>query len=180
MLAICLSYARQVLVICLYMRATCLQHASYSMCTRSGTVPTDRKANKMNRAPNERLTWAIMIVICLPYACHMLAICWSYECHMLTTCLQYASYSMSTESGTGPTNRKAKKINRAPNERLTWTVMLVICLSYACHMLVICLSYACHIMAIWLPHACSMLLSLCTLNQALSRQIEKPKNEQGA
>ena len=97
-----------------------------------------------------------MLAICLSYACHMLAICLSYACHMLVTCLQYASYSMCTQSGTAPTDRKAKKMNRAPNERLTWTIVLVICLSHACHMLVICLSYACHMLVICLAHAWHM------------------------
>ena len=99
-----------------------------------------------------------MLAICLSYACHMLAICLSYACHMLVTCLQYASYSMCTQSGTAPTDRKAKKMNRAPNERLTWTIVLVICLSYACHMLAICLSYACHKLAICLSYACHKLV----------------------
>ena len=140
------------------------------MRTESGTDPTNRKAKKMNRAPNERLTWTIrlviclsyacrMLVICLSYACHTLAICLSYHaCHMLGICLQYASYSMCTESGTVPTDRKARKMNRAPNERLMWTIMLVTCLSYACHMLVICLSSACHLLAICSSYACHMLV----------------------
>ena len=133
MLVICLPYACHMLVIRLpyacHMLVTCLQYASYSMCTQSGTAPTDRKAKKMNRAPNERLTWTIVLVICLSYACHMLAICLSYACHKLViclsfachmpvTCLQYASYSMCTQSGTDPTDQKAKKMNRAPNECL--------------------------------------------------------------
>ena len=138
MLVICLPYACHMLVICLpyacHMLVTCLQYASYSMCTQSGTIPTHLKAKKMNRAPNERLTWTIVLVICLPnawhmlvihklaiclsYACHKLVICLSFACHMPVTCLQYASYSMCTQSGTDPTDQKAKKMNRAPNECL--------------------------------------------------------------
>ena len=124
--------------------------------------------------------------ICLEWTWNMLGACLSYACHMLVTCLQYASYSMCTQAGTAPTDQKAKKMIRAPNERLTWTIMLVIflsyachmlviCSSYACHMLAICLSYACHMLVICLPHACSMLPIPWALNQALSRQTEKPR-----
>ena len=200
MLVICLSYACDMLAAC------------FSFRTQSGTAPTDRKAKKMNSAPNERLTWTIVLVICLSYACHMLAICWSYACHKLAiclsyarhklviclsfachmpvTCLQYASYSMCTELGTVPTNRKAEKMNRAPNERLTWTIMLVICLPYACHMPVICLSYACHMLVtLCLSYAWHMLAclqcasySMCTYSGTAptdrkTKKIDRAPNE---
>ena len=42
-----------------------------------------------------------------------------------------------------------------------------------------CLSYACQMLLICLLHACSMLLIPCALNQALTRQAEKPRKSTG-
>ena len=161
MLVTCLSYACHVLAVCFLFHVHSIRQWPDIPKSQENEQGSYRKPNVNH------------------YACHMLAICLSYACHMLVTCLQYASYSMCTQSGTAPTDRKAKKMNRAPNERLTWTIVLVICLSYACHMLVICLSYACHMLVVCLWHTCSMLPIPWALNQKLPWQTKKPRNWSG-
>ena len=60
-----------------------------------------------------------MLGICLAYALNMLGVCLAHAWNMLGIYLAYTSHSMRTQSDTALVHRKAKKIDKAPNERLT-------------------------------------------------------------
>ena len=57
--------------------------------------------------------------VCLPYARNKLGICSPYAWKKLGISLACTSHSMRTQSDTALVHKKAKKIDKAPNERLT-------------------------------------------------------------
>ena len=132
MLGICLAYAWNTLGICLeyawHMLGICLKYAWHMLGTCLAYA------------------WH-MLGICLKYAWNMLGVCLSYAWHMLGICLAYTSHSIRTQSDTALVHKKAKKVDKAPNERLTWTIMSGICLEYAWNLVGICLAYACNMLA---------------------------------
>ena len=92
--------------------------------------------------------------ISLAYARNMLGICaWN----MLGLSLAYASYSMHAQSGTAQQHEKPKKMVKVPNECLTWSITLGICLEYVWNKLGICLGSTWNKLGIGLQYAWSKL-----------------------